>query len=452
MDRIYDYFVDGFNNTLTQQDRRERRIGAELKFPLVNYDGTAASFETICALWEYLKSTGWQPVKDNMTGRIIGAKRKGLLNYTVAGCETGYCKTEFSLAHVGNLFDMEKQINELRKELQPFCKDNRVAFLCYGIQPVTSPCKKLMMKKGRTSPWVKAFGSNRHIPEAHGDDVHLFTVNAASHVHISVSLEEAIDAVNILNGFSGPQIALTANSNIWRNKIDPEYKCVAEKFWDWWMPNSNRVGIPVKPFADIKDYIHTVANLKPVYVVRNGKPIVLQKYRTFNEYYQTSRAVGINTDNKEISFTPDKTDIDLHNSCYWYNSRISRYYTVENRVNDQQPPDALLSASALTLGLVTTLAEAKEEISLYDWQTLRQMRQIACQYGLHSRKDTVPLIRLALRMLIIARLGLLRRGLGEEKFLIPLEERLCNFECPADKAAKIFIEGGISTLVNKWKL
>jgi gamma-glutamylcysteine synthetase len=217
------------------------------------------------------------------------------------------------------------------------------------------------------------------------------------------------------------------------------------------MPNCNRVGIPAKPFENIGDYVRTVANLKPVYVVRNGKPIILQKYKTFDEYYRTGRAVGIDTDDKEISFTPEKCDIDLHNSCYWYNSRISRYFTVENRVNDQQPPDALLSVSALTLGLVSALAEAKEEISLYDWQTLRQMREIACQYGLDGGKDTMRLVRLALRMLIIARLGLLRRGFGEEKFLGSLEERLCSFECPADRAADIFRDGGAGALVNKWK-
>lgn len=451
MNKIYDYFVNGFSDALAQQNCEQRRIGAELKFPLVDSAGAAVNFDTVCALWNYLGSNGWQLVQDKMTSRIIGAKRKGQQNHTIAGCETGYCKAEFSLSHVGDLFNMEKQINHLREELNSFCKETDASFLCYGIQPVTPPSKKLMMKKGRTSPWTKAFGSNRYIQENDGYDVHLFTINAASHVHISASLEEAVDAVNVLNGFSGPQIALTANSNIWQSKIDPDYKCVAEKFWDWWMPDSNRVGVPAKPFESIKDYVHTVAGLKPVYVVRNGKPIILKKYKTFDEYYLAGRAIGIDTNGKEVSFTPEKSDIDLHNSCYWYNARISRHYTVENRVNDQQPPDALLSIAALTLGLVSALAEAKEELSSYDWQTLRQMRQTACKYGLQHKTESTNLVKLSHRMLAIARLGLLSRGLGEEKFLQPLEKRLCSFECPADRAADIFKAGGTGALVNKWK-
>jgi len=452
MDKVYDYFMKGFGEALARRSSGKRRIGAELKFPMVNSDGTAASFKTACALWRYLESNGWQPVRDEMTRHVIGAKRNGEQNDTVAGCETGFCKAEFSLSHAGNLFGIEKRIEQLREELSTFCDASGVSFLCYGMQPVTPPSKSLMVKKSRTSPWVKVFGSNRHIPETEGDDVHLFTVNAASHVHVSVSLEEAIDAVNVLNGFSGAQIALTANSNIWQGKIDPDYKCVAEKFWDWWMPDGNRVGIPGRPFDDMKDYVQTVVKLKPVYVVRNGKPIILKKYGTFDEYYRVGRAVGINTDGRKVSFTPEKSDIDLHNSCYWYNARISRYYTVENRVNDQQPPDALVSVSALTLGLVSALAEAKRELSHYDWQTLRQMRQLACQHALHGRRASGRLLQLALRMLVIARLGLLKRGLGEEQFLKPLERRLSGFECPADRAAAFFREGGAGKLVDELKL
>ena len=186
--------------------------------------------------------------------------------------------------------------------------------------------------------------------------------------------------------------------------------------------------------------------------MRNGKPIILKKYKTFEKYYRVGRAVGLDTEGREISFVPEKADIDLHNSCYWYNARISRHYTVENRVNDQQPPDDLICTSALTLGLVSALAEAKKQISTYDWQTLRRSRKIACQDGLLGECDRVRLNKLALQMLFIARLGLLQRGLGEEKFLEPLENRLCEFSCPADQAIQLFQNGGIQTLISKWKL
>lgn len=445
--------MERFRDALDSQGFSERRIGAELKFPLVNLDGTAASFDTVCELWSYLESRGWRPVQDKMTGRIVGASKPGPQNDTIAGCETGFCKAEFSLAHVANLFDLQKQIDELRVELQPFCEKHNVRFLCYGIHPVTPPTKELMIKKRRTSPWTKAFGSNRHIDEKDGDDLHLFTINAASHVHVSVDPEEAIDAVNVLNGFSGAQIALTANSNIWRGRTDPKYKCVAEKFWDWWMPDSGRVGMPRKPFQDIEDYVRTIADFKPVYVVRNGNPIILERYKTFREYYKLGRAVGRDVHGKEVSFVPDESDIDIHNSCYWYNARISRYFTVENRVNDQQPPDALLSIAAMTLGLVSALSEAKAVLSSYNWQMLREAREIACRDGLLGKigDQENRLALIALQMWATARQGLLRRGLGEEKFLDPLERRLHGSICPADRAENLFENGGVEALLDKWR-
>lgn len=452
MDRIYNYFMERFQDSVNSQDYNQRRIGAELKFPLVNPDGTAASFETVCKLWDYLRSLGWRPVKDKMTEQVIGAKKPGQHNDTFAGCETGFCKTEFSLSHVANLFELKRQIDELRIGLKPFCERNNVYFLGYGVQPVTPPNRKLMMKKGRTSPWVKAFGSNRHVPKKDGDDVHLLTLNAASHVHVNVSLEEVVDAVNVFNGFAGAQLALTANSNIWQGRIDPNYKCVAEKFWDWWMLDTNRIGVPPKPFKDIKDYVRTVANFRPIYVIRNGKPIILQKYQTFHEYYRTGRAIGLDSKEREVSFVPQKSDIDLHNSCYWYNARISRYYTVENRVNDQQPSSDLLCVSALTLGLVSALPEAVKEVSGYEWGMLRKIRDVACRHGLRGELGEVQLNKLALRMLFIARQGLIQRGFGEEEFLRPLEERLCKLTCPADRARHLFQNGGIKSLVEKRKI
>jgi gamma-glutamylcysteine synthetase len=271
-----------------------------------------------------------------MTGKVVGAAKAGERNDTVASCETGFCKSEFSLAHVADLFELERATEDLRETLRRFSEDRRVYFLGYGIQPVTSPCGDLMMKKTRTSVWEGTFGPDRIIPAEEGGDVCLFTVNAASHVHVGVPREEAISAVNVLNGFAGAQIALTAHSNVWKGGIDPEYKCAAEKLWDWWIPEPGRVGMPEKRFADLADYVDTVASFRPVYVKRDGQPIVLKRYGSFAEYFASGRAVGEDIDGKERVVVPEAADIDLHCTCYWHNARLSRYYTVENRANDQQ--------------------------------------------------------------------------------------------------------------------
>ncbi len=449
---IYRHFLDAFGRAAQQCADGERRIGAELKFPLVRPDGEAAGRRTVRRLWKYLACRGWEPVEDTATGRIVGARKPGERNHTVASCETGYCKTEFSLAHVANLFDLREAIADLRQDLLPFAEGNDVLFLGYGIHPVSPPGADLAMRKSRTGVWDKVFGSNRHIPEEKGDDFHLFTINAASHVHVSAGREEAVPAVTVLNGFAGAQIALTAHSSIWRGRIDPEYRCVAEKFWDWWMPDRNRVGVPKKPFEDLRDYVCTVARLRPVFVRRQGRPVLLRAYKSFAEYFARERAVGEDLQGAEVEVSPRKEDLEMHNTCYWYNARISRHYTVENRVNDQQPPEDLPCIAALTLGLMSALPAAAEEVAAHPWNDLREGRDSACRRGLEGRAGEMPLSRLAGRVLELAERGLRERGLGEEVFLEPLEQRLKRGGCPAREAEEVFREQGIEAFLEQRKL
>ena len=448
IESIHGHFESGFEKALAKNDPAERRIGVEHKFPLVNSDGSAADFDAVCALWDYLRGLGWRPVTDSMTGKVVGAAKAGERNDTVASCETGFCKPEFSLAHVADLFELERATEGLCDTLRRFSEDRQVYFLGYGIQPVTPPCGDLMMKKTRTSVWEGTFGPDRIIPPAEGGDVCLFTVNAASHVHLSVTHDEAVAAVNVLNGFAGAQIALTAHSNVWKGRIDPEYKCAAEKLWDWWILEPGRVGVPEKRFANLADYVDTVSSFRPVYVKRDGQPIVLKRYGSFAGYFASGKAVGEDVHGEEHVVVPETADIDLHSTCYWYNARLSRYYTVENRANDQQPPDELTVVPALTLGLVSALAEAAEEVESHDWQLLRDTREEACRRGLEGRVGDLELRVLACRMVDLAQLGLLRRGLGEEEFLAPLVRRIRNRKCPADTVARLFERGGIEALVD----
>jgi len=446
MEAIHAHFLSGFHQAVAKGDG-SRRIGAELKFPLVNTDGSAASLETVCDLWEFLQGRGWQPDVDDLTGQVVGARTPGEKNDTVASCETGFCKVEFSLAHVADLFALDDAVRGLLASLTDFCSAQGVHLLGCGIHPMTPPSERLLIKKGRTSVWDKVFGANRCLGPEDGDDVCLFTINAASHVHLSITPDEAIDAVNVLNGFAGAQIALTANSSVWKGQVDPTYRCVSEKLWDWWMPESDRIGVPAKPFDDLRDYVETVAEFRPVYVKRAGKPIVLTRYDSFGEYYGRGRAVGLDGEGREVSFVPEPQDIDLHNSCYWFNARLSRYYTIENRANDQQPPGDLLCIAALTLGLVSALAEGREVLGRFDWRDLRRARECACRKGLAGEINGLRLSDLSKLMLVLAEMGLHKRGLGEEEYLAPLLRRLADHRCPADDAVDLFCSGGIQSLI-----
>jgi gamma-glutamylcysteine synthetase len=451
-----EHFVRHFTQRFEKANRKRflhRRVGSELKFPFTDEDGGAASQEGIEALWNFLKERGWSPKVDELSGRVVGASRRGPMNDTLASCETGYCKTEFSLAHVGELHELARAITRLRKLLREFSEKFGYRFLGFGIQPVTPPGRHLEMEKSRNVFWERIFGSNRHIPPEDGDDVHLFTVSASSQVHIDVGLDEAVRAVNVLNGFSGAQVSLTANSNVWKGGLDPEHKCLGEIFWDWWNPGTDRFGVPPRPFADLPDYVRQIAMMKPVYVRRGGKPVGLPDYDSFFRYYQSAgAAIGVDPEGAIVRLTPEPADIDQHSTFYWFNARISRYYTLENRVCDQQPPEDLVCVAALTLGLISALDEAQEEIGSHDWNLLRKARVAACRDGMQARVNGLSVSDLAGRMLQVAGRGLEKRGLGEEEYLVPLFDRQRSGRCPADEAAELFSKGGVSALMENRRL
>jgi gamma-glutamylcysteine synthetase len=447
LERIVRHFTERFEKA-NRKRFLHRRVGAELKFPFVDENGQAASQEAIDGLWAYLESAGWMPRLDDTSGCVVGATCQGPMNDTMASCETGYCKTEFALAHVASLHELAEMISGLRTLLREFSDRSGNRFLGFGLQPVTPPSKHLEMKKSRNLFWERIFGSNRHITPEDGDDVHLFTVSASSQVHIDVTLDEAVRAVNVFNGFSGAQVALTANSNIWKGALDPENKCLGELFWDWWNPGADRYGVPSRPFEDLADYVRQIVMMKPVYVRRGGKPVGLPGYDSFFRYYCSSEpALGMDPEGSTVHLTPEPADIDQHSTFYWYNARVSRYYTLENRVCDQQPPDEQVCVAALTLGLASALGEAEEEIRRHDWDLLRDARVAACRDGLQASVNGLRLSDLAGRMLQIAAEGLKKRGLGEQEYLAPLRARQQSGRCPADEAEKLFSRGGVPALL-----
>ncbi|HEO71733.1 MAG TPA: hypothetical protein ENN80_10770 [Candidatus Hydrogenedentes bacterium] len=445
LESLHRQFRDGLHALDGGAGRFEHRIGAELKFPLVNLGGTAANREMTEVFWHYLAEQGWELVIDSFSGNPAGARTPGERNDHVASCETGYCKIEFSLAHAADLFSLQRSIDMLPDLIAPFAERHTVRFLGLGIHPVTPPSAALLAKQGRASFWDRVFPSNTVLTPEEGDDYLLFTVNTASHVHVSIAPEAAVRAVNVMNGFSGPIIALTANSSVWRGDVS-DYMCTAEKLWDWWAPAEGRVGVPKRPFESTEDYVEAIAKLGPVYVNRDGHPITLRRYPTFLDYFGAEKAIGEDAEGNPVEVVPEPGDIETHNSCCWYNARISRYYTVESRVCDQQPQEALIVPAALALGLAFALDEGQEELDAYSWDDLRAARDAACKEGLEG-ESSMSMMVFAQRLLNIVETGLKRRGRGEEQLLEPLWQRLQQRTCPADDAAAIVRERGIEALV-----
>jgi gamma-glutamylcysteine synthetase len=454
MKEIVDFYRRGFDRASKKRaEYGGRRIGSELKFPFIKSNGRAADADDAGLLWKHLCASGWSPVMDPHTGKTTGCELPGGFNNSIARPETGHCIIEFSMAHAGNLHELRNMYIMLGETLDEFSERHRLYFLACGMHPVEPPGRHLVAKKSRNLFWDTMFGSNRIVPPERGTDVHLFALSAAHQVHVDVSIDESIRAVNVLNGFAGAQTALTANSQVWQNTVAEHAQCLGELFWDWWLGDQrDRAGVPERYFTSIEDYAACIGGYSPVFVRRNGDAIGLPGYDTFRDYYTGGVKQGRRGDGSIAEVLPAEEDISLHNTFFWHGARISRYFTIENRMNDQQPYDEMAAVPALTLGLVENLDEANEIVRGFRWGDLRSLRNAAVHWGLDASVDGISAAELCGTMVEAAERGLVRRGLGEERYLEPLYRRLESKTNPAVCGSAVYRERGLKAYLDYVKV
>jgi len=452
LDQLVEFYEDLFSKAEEKRRGQPRMIGAEVKFPIVDEEGDAIEYRELLRLYDFLMEKGFKGRQDPYTGDVKEVYRKAEIGEDVVGVETGHCKLELSIAPEENISDLEERYEDLKSYLVEYSKSNHIYFLCHGTQPRSQPGRHLRMGEGRHLYWEKLFGSNRVVPEEAGSDVDMLTLNATCQAHVDLKRREIIDAFNVLNGFVPAQIALNAHSAIWRGEVDSRYKAVINMFWEWWLPGTGRVGIPPRKPEDLRGYVRMITDFSPVFIKREGQYLALPRYKSFREYFAQEEAVAEDIEGNEVEVVPEFRDVLQHNTFFWHDIRISRYATLENRVNCQQPPGEQMVIPALSLGLLENLEEAKEVIDSYSWEEIKKARYSAIEKGMEAEIAGEPILGLCKEMVNLARQGLESRKLGEERYLEPLYRRLEKKECPADVCIQVFKEGGVKALMEKLAL
>lgn len=430
-------------------------IGIECELPIVNPEGEAAPLSVIYQLFDYLALAGFDLKVDEYTQKPVAATRINLesalqFDYCedTISTDLGFSTLEIALAPQTNLWVVEQQLNDLLSLLLPYFDQQQCRILGYGIQPFTPPSADLLVPHKRYN-FIDRVSGNEFVPASAGKDFHLLTVTASNQCHIEVSLEEAIPAVNVLNGLSGLQIALQANSPIWKGQVDNQYKATRELFWDYCFTDRiNQAGIPAK-FNDLAGYVDNLMSFKAQRVIRNGQAYRIASDQTFKDFYQeTQPTIGENREGECLLLTPQPEDIHLQNGFCYYNARlVSKFGTIENRMCCQQPPGETMVTAALTLGILENLAEAQQLLASLNFISPTKLRMKAIKNGLATKLAGKSIIPWGYQLLAIAEKGLQKRGDGEEIFLAPLFARVEKRQTPADLAIDIFQKEGIEAFL-----
>ncbi|MBI4437727.1 hypothetical protein HY631_02140 [Candidatus Uhrbacteria bacterium] len=409
---------------------RPRHAGPEEEFIVTDAQGYAVD---ITPIFDDLLVKGFSPKRDAVTGALVGVRRGDL----EVGMDVGRGTLEIGFPHVGNLFDHVGARADILGFVDASLANHGFTRLRdYAIQPRTPPTEKLWAPKGRGDVFRSLF------PPA----VHMNTITASSQVHIDVTRDEVIPALEMYLALCPVFIALNANSPIWNGAPDPNGILAArQSAWDgftlahgYWdnvlcgppCVDTPRIERAPASLAELAQYLCATP-----FIVRVQGQSVENPGASFQSWWERESAGLTQAAQREAYLN--------HEATVWWQARVRvPYGTIEMRPSCQNL-DAVAS-DALALGLVenleSTLAFIRARQSHQAW---RALQTTAFKEGLRSPE----MAECAQQVLALGEKGLRRRGLGEEILLSPLKTRVHDRTSPAHVKLAIFEQGGIDALI-----
>jgi gamma-glutamylcysteine synthetase len=441
-----------------------RTIGIENEYPLVYSSGEGIRYDIIAYLWNELAALGWELKQDSSTQRTVVAYQNGdgVGFRNMITTDAGFHTLEIGVTPTGSLQEGEETLKELLELVTTILAKRDVIVLGYGVQPIAPPRDENLAPRGRYR--FLADDCNAGIIHTNSLDVHgihqpggiivyphdysIFTLSAAAQTHVDVNWEEAVKAVNALNATAGLRVALMANSPLWRGQMTTN-QANRELFWDWaWTNRHNQTSMPPH-FLNLDHYLDYIFDFRCLMLQRESTYYQMDTRLPFRQFFLSGEGrTGLSPLGQQMMLYPTLEDINFQCGTAWWDARLqSAHGTVEDRCICNQPPQEHLAGAALTLGLVENLSELSEIAASLSVDHWREVRISACIHGMQAHYPGVDIVRLIQQMVDVARLGLEKRGLGEEAYLQPLYRRIAEQRSPADEVRERFNQGGVAALV-----
>ncbi len=399
------HFPDGIEGPST--------VGREAEFPIVDERGRAADASR---LWPALVERGAaRPYFDvDRDGRPLLAGVESERWCCLA--EVGLGTIEIGVGPRRSLIELEADLTEALACVVPAARELGYHVLGYGIQPRTPPSVRLLTPKRRYLTLVDAIGAGWV----------RWTVTASDQLHVAMARDRLVPAMNAINAASGAIIALCANSPVYGGRVGAasgrealSARVTGEPF---------RNGAVRRAYADVEDYVRACARFRTLFL---GDP-----YGGFTRYDVPLAEL---LEQRDLSFD----DFLLHEHYLWPSARPrARLGTLEVRPACQQP-GASFAAAALSLGLATAADDVLEIVGP-SWPALVRFRGRAVRDGLAAVEPRSGILS---ELVAAAERALASRGLGEERYVEEIRERLARRRGPADDARSILVEGGVERLV-----
>ena len=392
-------------------------VGVELEFPIVEINGNKTNIEVTKNLFRTLANLSDFEVEkiddDQNPIQLIHCSSKDRILF-----ELSYNTIEFAFERARSINEVAKRFEDYLKIIQPILQENNHEIQGHGIHPLwkendNSPVKIERYKMLMAFLAMNGTGMKTHSYPSYGAFI------CGNQVQLDVRRENYIRIINAFNKIEAAKAYLFSNSEFSAEAWDT--KIARDIFWEESLHGyyKENVGIYPKDYQSEEEFFNNLARTAIFTATREGKSYYFKPIRV-EDYLDQKEIIAYTADGNEKIINPVKEDLKQHRS-YQFQDLTARG-TVEFRSVCTQPLETTFAPIAFELGLFVELEKLEnflEDSSFFknEEQDYRKLRKKYSKKIL-SKEEKEAIQSFSKDLLDIAEAGLMKRGYGEEKFLI----------------------------------
>ena len=392
-------------------------VGVELEFPIVETNGNKTNIEVTKNLFRTLANLSDFEVEkrddDQNPIQLVHCSSKDRILF-----ELSYNTIEFAFERARSINDVAKRFEDYLKIIQPILQENNHEIQGHGIHPLwkendNSPVKIERYKMLMAFLAMNGTGMKTHSYPSYGAFI------CGNQVQLDVRRDNYIRIINAFNKIEAAKAYLFSNSEFSAEAWDT--KIARDIFWEESLHGyyKENVGIYPKDYQSEEEFFNNLARTAIFTATREGKSYYFKPIRV-EDYLDQKEITAFTADGNEKIINPVKEDLKQHRS-YQFQDLTARG-TVEFRSVCTQPLETTFAPIAFELGLFVELEKLEnylEDSSFFknEEQDYRKLRKKYSKKIL-SEKEEETIQSFSKDLIDMARAGLIKRGYGEETFLI----------------------------------
>ncbi len=402
---VYDTFLKPFEN------KNYSNVGVELEFPLVNLTKSCVDESVAKGMFDHFLKKGFKVEIEEKGQPLFIANDDG----DCLSFDNSYNNFEFAMNYADNLCDIADRFYALLCDVQSYFKSHNHAIVGIGSNPYKKYTKKSHVDfstYNMVDEYLSTFGKDSPYP-----DFPAFLSSAQT--HLDIPLCDLPFAYTLFAKLDFVRGILFSNSPDFHKE---GYICYRDYLWEQsafsCCPNiTGKVDGKFETTDDIVDYFVKKGMFNRV---RDGK-------------YEIFAPVGM----EEYFAREDAKESDIDFYLSFKNVEITKRGTLEIRSDCAQPFDAAFAPSAFNLGIAFNMHKANSIICDYlkknaCGKTNTELRNAIVEGKYDDENE--ELYELTEKILECSKDGLLKRGKGEEKYLLPLFDRVARMSNPGREA------------------